>query len=343
MRILITGGAGYVGSHALLMLLQEGHDIMVFDNFSNSSPMALRRVKQLANADFEIHEGDVRDAAHLRSAFAGFRPEAVIHFAGLKAVAESVQRPLDYYAQNVAGSTALLSAMQVHGCRRIVFSSSATVYGEAEYLPYDEEHRLKPASPYGRTKYFIEEMIRDWVSSWTEAGAVLLRYFNPVGAHSSGMIGEDPRSLPNNLFPYVAQVAVGRLPGVTVYGNDYDTRDGTGERDYIHVEDLARAHLAAIAFLSARTGCEAINVGTGRGATVLEIVNAFAKASGRDIPYAIGPRRDGDVGRMLASVDKAERLLGWKARFGIADMCETAWHWQSGNPLGYPPLPEASD
>lgn len=335
MRILVTGGAGYIGSHTLLQLLRDRHEVLVLDNYSNSSPEALSRVKQLANADFEICEGDVRDTGCVNEAFAGFKPEAVIHFAGLKAVGESNKKPLEYYAHNVSGSIELLKAMQRHGCSRIVFSSSATVYGVPRYLPFDENHPLQPNNPYGRTKYFIEEIIRDWAASWKEASAVLLRYFNPVGADASGRIGEDPNGIPNNLVPYIAQVAVGRLQRLAVFGADYDTRDGTGERDYIHVEDLARAHLSALNFAAGKTGCEAINVGTGRGATVFEMVRAFEKASGRALPYLVCARRDGDVARSLAAVDKAETLLGWKARFDIDDMCRTTWNWQTANPNGY--------
>jgi len=335
MKILVTGGAGYIGSHTLLQLLRERHEVLVFDNYSNSSPEALKRVKQLANADFEICEGDIQDTRRLNQAFDSFKPEAVIHFAGLKSPAESTAKPLEYYAQNVTGSIELLKAMQWHGCHRIVFSSSANVYGTAKYLPCDEEHPLQPTNPYGRTKHFIEEIIRDWAASWKGASAVLLRYFNPVGADASGRIGEDPNGIPNNLVPYISQVAVGRLQHLNVFGADYDTRDGTGERDYIHVEDLARAHLAAIEFASTSTGCEAINVGTGRGVTVLEMVRAFERASGRAVQYKIGPRRDGDVARSLAAVNKAERLLGWKAKLDIDDMCRTTWNWQSANPNGY--------
>ncbi|WP_297340118.1 UDP-glucose 4-epimerase GalE [Pseudophaeobacter sp.] len=335
MKVLVTGGAGYIGSHTLLQLLREQHEVLVFDNFSNSSPEALRRVKQLANADFEVCEGNIQDAGRLNEAFGHFKPDAVIHFAGLKAVGESAEKPLDYYAQNVSGSIELLQAMQRHDCRRLVFSSSATVYGEAKYLPYDEHHPLQPANPYGRTKYFVEEIIRDWAAAWQDASAVVLRYFNPVGADASGRIGEDPNGIPNNLVPYIAQVAVGRLQHLGVFGADYDTRDGTGERDYIHVEDLARAHLAAIAFSSTSKGCEAINVGTGRSATVIEMVKAFEQASGRAVPYKIEPRRSGDVARSLAAVDKAERLLGWTAKLDVADMCKTTWNWQSANPNGY--------
>lgn len=335
MRILVTGGAGYIGSHTVLQLLRSQHDVLVYDNFSNSSPEALRRVKQLGNADVGVCEGDIRDATGLDAAFTDFKPEAVIHFAGLKAVGESSEKPLGYYSQNVSGSIALLETMQRHDCPNIVFSSSATVYGEARYLPYDEDHPLQATNPYGRTKYFVEEIIRDWVGSWSGASAVLLRYFNPVGADASGRIGEDPNGIPNNLVPYIAQVAAGRLAQLSVYGDDYDTRDGTGERDYIHVDDLARAHLAAIDFAASRTGCEAINIGTGRGATVLEMVSAFEKASGRDIPYKIVARRNGDVARSLAGVTKAQRLLGWTAERDIDDMCRTTWHWQSNNPQGF--------
>ncbi len=335
MRILVTGGAGYIGSHTLLQLLLEGHDALVFDNFSNSSPEALQRVGLLANATFDVMEGDIRDPVALEKAFSQFQPEAVVHFAGLKAVGESNEQPLEYYSQNVAGSIELLKAMDKARCQRIVFSSSATVYGEAEYLPYDEQHRLLPTNPYGRTKYFIEGIIRDWVAANTGASAVLLRYFNPVGADASGQIGEDPNGIPNNLAPFIAKVAVGRLPQLKVWGNDYDTRDGTGERDYIHVQDLAKAHLAALEYASQHQGCEAINVGTGQGATVLEMIHAFQAASGQPIPYEIAPRREGDVARSLASVEKAKRLLNWQAELTIDDMCASTWAWQSQNPDGY--------
>lgn len=335
MRVLVTGGAGYIGSHTMLQLLRGAHEPLVLDNFSNSSPEALSRVKQLANAGFETREGDVCDAPLLDEVFATFKPEAVIHFAGLKAVGESQQIPLEYYSKNVNGSIELLKAMKNHDCRRIVFSSSATVYGEPDYLPYDEVHPLRPMSAYGRTKYFVEEIIRDWAASWPEASAALLRYFNPVGADVSGRIGEDPDGIPNNLLPYIAQVAVGRLEKLGVFGSDYDTRDGTGERDYIHVEDLARAHLAALEYAAGTTGCEAINVGTGSSGTVLEMVAAFEKASGRPIPYEVKPRRDGDVARMLAGVEKAKRLLGWEAKLGLDEMCQSTWNWQSQNPNGY--------
>lgn len=335
MKIFVTGGAGYIGSHTLIELLRDAHEICVFDNYSNSSPEALDRVRQLANADLTQIEGDIRDGAGLQAALADFAPDAVVHFAGLKAVGESTQDPLTYYEQNVSGTLNLLRAMDAAGCRRIVFSSSATVYGDAEYLPYDEGHRLAPTNPYGRTKLFIEEIIRDWAAANADASAVLLRYFNPVGAHASGRIGEDPNGVPNNLMPYIAQVAVGRRAELGVFGNDYDTRDGTGERDFIHVVDLARAHLAAINYAAGHQGCEAVNVGTGQGITVLEMVAAFERASGRPVPYRIAPRRAGDVAASLAATDKAAALLGWTAQLGLDDMCASTWRWQSQNPQGY--------
>lgn len=335
MRVLLTGGAGYIGSHTLVKLLQEQNEVLVLDNFSNSSMESLSRVKQLSNSDFEVRNGDICDAKLMDETFSAFKPEVVIHFAGLKAVGESNEKPLEYYTQNVTGSVELLRCMKRHGCKQIVFSSSATVYGEAEYLPYDELHPLRPTNPYGRTKYFVEEIIKDWTASWSEASAVLLRYFNPVGAHVSGRIGEDPLAIPNNLVPFISQVAIGRLDKLSVFGSDYDTRDGTGERDYIHVDDLARAHLSAVHYAFKNKGCEAINVGTGRGATVLEMVKAFEIASGQRIPLNMSERRNGDVAKSIADVSKASRLLGWKATHNIDDMCHTTWNWQSLNPSGY--------
>lgn len=331
----MTGGAGYIGSHTLVELLKQQNQVCVFDNYSNSSPDALARVRQLTNGDFEQVEGDVRDQSALTRAMSAFRPEAVVHFAGLKAVGESNAQPLRYYQHNVQGSVALLRAMSKAGCRRIVFSSSATVYGEAQYLPFDEAHPISPANPYGRTKFFTEEIIRDWARSEADTSAVILRYFNPVGAHESGRIGEDPNDIPNNLMPFISQVAVGRRPELSIFGNDYDTRDGTGERDYIHVTDLARAHLAALNYSERHSGCETINVGTGSGATVLEMVRAFEKASGRKINYRIAKRRPGDVAASFACVRKASELLGWQATLGVEDICRSAWKWQSENPNGY--------
>lgn len=335
MRILITGGAGYIGSHTLLDLLGERHEACVLDNFANSSPIALDRVAQLTNCRFERVTADIRDDRALARAFADFKPQAVIHFGGLKAVGESARFPLKYYEHNVQGTISLLKAMENGDCRRIVFSSSATVYGEPGYLPYDEQHPCAPTNPYGRTKYFVEEILKDWVRTDGRNSAVLLRYFNPVGAHSSGRIGEDPNDIPNNLMPFVSQVAVGRRPKLLVFGNDYDTPDGTGLRDYIHVGDLARAHVAAVEYAADNAGVEAFNIGTGKGATVLEVVKAFEAASGRPVPYEFAPRRAGDIAASIADPAKARRLLHWQAKFTLKDMCESSWAWQSKNPNGY--------
>lgn len=335
MKVFVTGGAGYIGTHTLLQLLAAGHDVCVFDNFSNASPVALTRVRQLSNRDFEQVEGDIRDAGALHQALADFVPDAVIHFAGLKAVGESNEKPLLYYENNVTGSVNLLAAMDAAGCRRIVFSSSATVYGEAQYLPFDEDHPIAPTNPYGRTKAMVEGVIADWTKATPDASAVLLRYFNPVGAHESGRIGEDPSDIPNNLMPFVAQVAVGRREKLSIFGDDYDTRDGTGERDYIHVVDLAAAHLAALEYSARATGCEAINVGTGQGITVKELVEAYEAACGHCIPAGFTPRRPGDVASSYAATAKAERLLDWRAALDITDMCVSSWRWQSDNPNGY--------
>ncbi|MCB1456302.1 MAG: UDP-glucose 4-epimerase GalE [Nitratireductor sp.] len=334
-RVFVTGGAGYIGTHTLVQLLSERHSVCVFDNYSNSSPLALDRVRRLVNHDFEQVEGDIRDEAKLTRVMKDFNPDVVIHFAGLKSVGEANLVPVKYYEHNVQGTIALLKAMDAARTRRIVFSSSATVYGSAQYLPYDEKHRLAPQNAYGRTKYFIEGILGDWAKSADDASAVLLRYFNPVGAHPSGLIGEDPNDIPNNLMPFISQVAIGRRDVLSIYGNDYDTRDGTGERDYIHVVDLAAAHLAAVNHACSSTGCEAINVGTGRGVTVLEMVAAFERASGRKIAYRIADRREGDVATSVADATKALRLLGWKARLGLDEMCASAWNWQSQNPRGY--------
>lgn len=334
-RVFVTGGAGYIGTHTVLQLLAEGHDVCVFDNFANSSPVALDRVRQLTNRDLSVIAGDIRDPNGLGKALFDFAPDAVIHFAGLKAVGESTAKPLLYYDNNVSGSARLLEAMDLAGCRQIVFSSSATVYGEPRYLPFDEDHPIAPTNPYGRTKAMVEDMIRDWASANADASAVLLRYFNPVGAHESGHIGEDPQGIPNNLMPFVAQVAVGRRAKLAIYGDDYDTRDGTGERDYIHVVDLAAAHIAALTYAGRAVGCEAINVGTGAGTTVKELVAAYARASGRDIPADIVARRPGDVAASYAATDKASRLLDWTAKLDVDAMCASSWHWQSNNPDGY--------
>ena len=334
MRVLVTGGAGYIGSHTLVELLGQTHDVCVLDNFDNSSPVVLDRVRALTNGDLQFHEGDVRDASTLSSVMREFRPEAVIHFAGLKAVGESMEKPLAYYDVNVCGTIALLRAMDEVGCKRIIFSSSATVYGEPVYLPYDEAHPLAPTSVYGRTKMIAEHIISDWASASGGTG-VLLRYFNPVGAHASATIGEHPEGIPNNLMPFIAQVAVGKRKALSVFGDDYDTPDGTGQRDYIHVVDLARANVAAVNYAADYHGVRHFNIGTGQPYSVMEMVNAFEKASGREIPFHVAPRRDGDIAAMQADPSRANAELGWAATHKLADMAASTWEWQSNNPNGY--------
>jgi UDP-glucose 4-epimerase len=351
LRILVTGGAGYIGSHTLIEVLAAGHAAHVVDNLSNASPVALDRVRQLTNRDFGFTRADLRDAEAMRALVAETRPEAVIHFAGLKAVGESVADPLAYFDNNVAGTLALLRALSESPCRRFVFSSSATVYGDPDYLPIDEAHPRRATNPYGRTKLQIEEMLEDLARADPGWSIATLRYFNPVGAHPSGRIGEDPSGIPNNLMPFIAQVAVGRRPALNVFGTDYDTPDGTGVRDYIHVSDLARAHLAAVDWTVGKggvgedpgaaggRGCEAFNLGTGRGTSVLEMARAFGAASGREIPLNLAPRRPGDIAACYADAGKAARALGWTAALGLGEMCASSWHWQSGNPEGYPDGP----
>ena len=335
MRVLVTGGAGYIGSHTILELLRAGHDVFSCDNYCNSSPESLRRVRRLANADFGEAEVDVRDDARLAEVMVEFAPDAVIHFAGLKAVGASEEEPLKYYDNNVLGTLSLLRAMDSAGCKGIVFSSSATVYGEPQYLPYDEDHPLNPANTYGRTKLMAEQVIRDWCIATDGASAALLRYFNPVGAHSSGEIGEDPNGVPDNMMPYIAQVAVGRRPHLDVFGDDYETRDGTGERDFIHVVDLARAHVAAIEFAAATTGCDAFNIGTGKAYSVMDMVKGFEDACSKEIPIEIVGRRKGDLASYYADASKANGELGWVAELGLEDICKSTWAWQSRNPDGY--------
>ena len=335
MRVFLTGGAGYIGSHTLLEILSEAHEVCVYDDYSNSAPEALVRVERLSNRTFQAVTGDILDQVSLAKALADFKPDVVVHFAGKKAVGESVAKPLMYYENNVVGTLSLLRGMEAAGCKRIVFSSSATVYGEPQYLPLDESHPLSATNPYGQTKLMVEHILHDWCAARADASAVLLRYFNPVGAHDSGQIGEDPNDIPNNLMPFVSQVAVGRRDKLQVFGGDYDTKDGTGVRDYIHVVDLAKAHAAAISYAEAHSGCEAINVGTGQGVSVLDVVKAFELGSGRPVPYQVVDRRLGDVAACYADASKAENLLGWQATRDLADMCETAWKWQSQNPDGY--------
>jgi len=334
-RILVTGGAGYIGSHTCVELLGAGHDVVVVDNLQNSKEESLRRVRELAGRGVSFNRVDIRDGEELEGLFARHAFDAVVHFAGLKAVGESVEAPLRYYENNITGTIRLLEAMQAHGVRNIVFSSSATVYGDPATVPITEDFPLGATNPYGRTKLFIEEILRDQCAADPSWRAVLLRYFNPVGAHPSGRIGEDPRGLPNNLMPFVMQVAVGKLPELEVFGDDYDTPDGTGVRDYIHVVDLALGHVAAIEKLDALPGCTAVNLGTGRGCSVLEMVAAAREASGREIPYRVVARRPGDVATCYADPGRAADLLGWRAARGVAEMCADHWRWQSENPRGY--------
>ena len=335
MRILVTGGAGYIGSHTCLELLRAGHEVVVVDNLSNSKAEALHRVQELAGRSLVFHRVDLLDRAALDTAFAGPKIDAVIHFAGLKAVGESVTIPLRYYHNNITGTLMLCEAMRAHGVRNLVFSSSATVYGDPATVPITEDMPLSATNPYGRSKLMIEEILRDLYVSDAAWNIALLRYFNPVGAHASGRIGEDPNGIPNNLLPFVAQVAVGKLPGLQVFGNDYPTPDGTGIRDYIHVVDLALGHLAALDRLAAAPGIVTYNLGTGRGYSVLEVIAAFEQVSGRRIPYKFVGRRSGDIATCYADPSKARAELGWEATRDLTEMCADAWRWQSDNPRGY--------
>ncbi|GAA3670574.1 UDP-glucose 4-epimerase GalE [Arthrobacter ginkgonis] len=346
MRILVTGGAGYIGSHTVLLLLEEGHEVHVLDNLSNSSPEALRRVGELAGHRAHLHVADLLDAEATARVFAAVRPEAVIHFAGFKAVGESSAEPLKYYRNNVAGTLNLLEAMDAHGVRTLVFSSSATVYGEAGgVVKYTEELPLAAVNPYGRTKMHIEQMLDDLAASDPRWAIGKLRYFNPVGAHGSGRIGEDPQGIPNNLMPFVAQVAVGRREKLLVFGDDYPTPDGTGVRDYIHVVDLGAGHLAALEYLLKHGGLHAWNLGSGTGSSVLDVVRAFSRAAGREIPYEVAGRRPGDLPEYFADPALAREELGWKSERGLEEMAADVWRWQSGNPEGYPEQasPEQAD
>ncbi len=335
--ILVTGGAGYIGSHTCVELLAAGYEVLVVDNFSNSKPEALRRVEEIAGRKLgAFYRADIRDKAALREVFKAHAIDAVIHFAALKAVGESVAKPLMYYENNIAGTVALAEVMAEAGVKSLVFSSSATVYGDPASVPIREDFPTGPTNPYGRTKWMMEFVLSDLAAADPEWRVALLRYFNPVGAHASGRIGEDPNGLPNNLMPYVSQVAVGRLPQLRVFGGDYPTPDGTGVRDYIHVVDLAVGHVAAVRRLTERQGVLTVNLGTGRGYSVIEVVKAFEKASGRPVPFEIVARRPGDVAQCYAEPGLAERELGWRAERGIDEMCADAWRWQSSNPEGYP-------
>ena len=335
MSILVTGGAGYIGSHTLVRLLEQGESVVVLDSYDNSSPEALRRVMQLTGRQLEAIEGDACDEALLRRVMHEYAVESVIHFAGHKAVGESVQKPLKYYKNNLESTISLMRAMREEGVKRLIFSSSATVYHCEAPSPHTEDQRLGCINPYGWTKFMNEQIIRDCCQADGELSCVLLRYFNPVGAHPSGLIGEDPNGIPNNLMPYICQTAVGLRDHVTIFGDDYKTHDGTGVRDYLHVCDLAEGHVCALGYARAHKGCEAINLGTGTGYSVLDVVHAFEKANGIKINYVIGPRRPGDLDENYADPSKAERLLGWKAQKTLEDMCRDGWNWQKKNPKGY--------
>lgn len=335
MSILITGGSGYIGSHTCVELLNAGYDIVVIDNLSNSSFESLKRVQELTGREFKFYQIDLLDIENLRKVFSQNRIEAVIHFAGLKAVGESVRYPLKYYDNNITSTLNLCRVMQEYEITKMVFSSSATVYGMSDRVPLSEETQLGAMNPYGKTKQMIEEILQDLFVSDYRWGIALLRYFNPIGAHESGRIGEDPNGTPNNLMPFISQVAVGRLKELQVYGNDYRTSDGTGVRDYIHVVDLALGHLKALEKVMTDTGVDAYNLGTGRGYSVLEMVSSFEKVTGKHIPYIITNRRPGDIGVCYADPSKAERELGWIAEKSIDEMCIDSWRWQSNNPNGY--------
>ncbi len=335
MNILLTGGAGYIGSHTAIELINEGHSVVVIDNLSNSSQEALKRVEAIVAKPIPFYEADVRDKDALERVFSNNTIDGVIHFAGLKSVGESVEMPLEYYANNIDSTLALLEVMNHHGVNKLVFSSSATVYGTPESLPLTEESRVGAGitNPYGWTKFMNEQILEDFAHAHPSAEVTLLRYFNPVGAHESGTIGEDPKDTPNNLLPYISQTAVGKLPEVRVFGNDYETSDGTGVRDYIHVVDLARGHVAALDH--SKVGVSTYNLATGTGTSVLELIAAFSKACGHDIPYTIVDRRPGDVAACYASAQRAETEIGWKAQKSIDDACVDSWRWQSNNPNGY--------
>ena len=337
MNILVTGGAGYIGSHTVVELISHKHMVVIVDNFSNSSPEAIKRLQEITGKDIPFYEGDVRDKGLLQKIFEEHQIDAAIHFAGLKAVGESVEKPLAYYRNNIDSSLALCEVMQEKGVKKLIFSSSATVYGEPEELPLKETSRTGQGitNPYGQTKYMIEQILRDVVIADASWQITSLRYFNPIGAHESGKIGEDPNDIPNNLMPYITQVAVGRLEKLHVFGNDYDTSDGTGVRDYIHVVDLAKGHVAALEHMKPSGHMEVYNLGTGRGVSVLEMIHAFEKASGKRIPYDISPRRPGDVASCYADASKAAHELVWHTEKTLEEACADSWRWQSQNPNGY--------
>ena len=338
MSVLVTGGAGYIGSHTVIQLLKDNRDVIIVDNFSNSNPIVLDRIKEITNKDFKFYEIDTRNQEDLEIVFKENKIDSVIHFAAYKAVGESVAKPLEYYTNNIVNTLSVLNLMKKYDVKKFVFSSSATVYGDPHTCPITEDFPLSTTNPYGATKLMIEDMLRDISKADKRFNIAILRYFNPVGAHSSGLLGEDPNDIPNNLMPYISQVAVGKLKELSIFGNDYNTPDGTGVRDYIHVVDLANGHLKAIDKLDTNCGLVTYNLGTGNGYSVLDMVNAFSEASGRDVAYKIVDRRPGDVAMCYADPKKANEELGWKAKYGIKEMCEDAWRWQSKNPNGYSEL-----
>ena len=337
MKILVTGGAGYIGSHTCVELLDAGYDVVVVDNLYNSNEKVIERIKKITGKELSFYLADITDESSLNDVFDKENDiECVIHFAGLKAVGESVQKPLEYYQNNISGTLTLCKVMREHNVKNIIFSSSATVYGEPEFIPITEEcPKGICTNPYGWTKHMLEQILTDIHTADNEWNVILLRYFNPIGAHKSGMIGEDPKGIPNNLIPYVAQVAVGKLKCLGVFGNDYDTPDGTGVRDYIHVVDLAQGHVAAINKIKENPGVKVYNLGTGKGYSVLDVVKAFSKACGKDIPYEIKPRRAGDIATCYSDASLAKKELGWEAKYDIEEMCADSWRWQSNNPDGY--------
>ncbi|MBR4515737.1 MAG: UDP-glucose 4-epimerase GalE [Lachnospiraceae bacterium] len=336
MRILVTGGAGYIGSHTCVELLDAGYEVVILDNLYNSSRKAVDRIQEITGKSVTFYEDDMLDADAMERLFSAEKIDCVIHFAGLKAVGESVAKPLEYYKNNIQGTLTLVEAMRKHGCKNIIFSSSATVYGDPAFVPITEEcPKGTPTNPYGWTKSMLEQILTDLHTADEEWNVILLRYFNPIGAHKSGKIGEDPKGIPNNLLPYVAQVAIGKLECVGVFGNDYDTPDGTGVRDYIHVVDLAVGHVKAIDKIKENPGVKVYNLGTGNGYSVLDVIKAFSKACGHEVPYQIKPRRPGDIATCYADASLAKAELGWEAKYGIEDMCADSWKWQSMNPNGY--------
>ncbi len=333
--VLVTGGAGYIGSHTVVELVEAGYEVVVFDNFSNSNPESIKRVEKIVGKNIPLIQGDIRNKDDLQKIFDSYEIDSVIHFAGLKAVGESVEQPLRYYDNNIVGTIRLCEVMRDNGCKSIIFSSSATVYGDPHTTPIKEDFPTSATNPYGRSKLFIEEILRDLYISDNEWKIVLLRYFNPVGAHSSGLIGEDPNGIPNNLMPFITQTAIGKRECLSVFGDDYNTPDGTGVRDYIHVVDLANGHLKALQKIESFDKVMTINLGTGQGYSVLDMVKAFGKASNKNIPYKIVPRRAGDIAKCYADPTYAKEILGWSASKNLDDMCRDSWRWQSQNPNGY--------